>query len=373
MWLSIPSAFAPALECLTPHSASLAAFAQSVTSSGKHTPQAGWSRSWKRDAWMQRLSGLTWEPSTADLGAARWIASLEDCPASRTQSPASASVTTITEVGASVTDQSRTSCESFQRLDPPWSLLKMSQLSLLGDFSDQSEKNYQQWVTESKGRSLLLRKMWARAIGENEFSSSRTGWMTPDVPNGGRTLSPEVVARKGATESGKRQVGLENQSRNWPTPAAQDDNKSPEAYRHMREFKLGRTGAAAETISSLQVKVQVWRTPDTNECGGAQDATKRLEGGHSLRLQDQAHSWPLESLRPVQSTLDGRELSPTTRILNRRLNPAFAAWLMGLPGWWTSPAVTNSVQSEMDAYRLQSALLLSRLRTKRVSNLDKAA
>lgn len=55
--------------------------------------------------------------------------------------------------------------------------------------------------------------------------------------------------------------------------------------------------------------------------------------------------------RPVLSTLDGRELSPTTRILRPRLNPAFAAWLMGLPGWWTSPAVTSSARSAMEPYR----------------------
>ena len=31
-------------------------------------------------------------------------------------------------------------------------------------------------------------------------------WMTPDIPNGGRTRSAEVVAAKGRTEAGKRQV-----------------------------------------------------------------------------------------------------------------------------------------------------------------------
>jgi len=36
-------------------------------------------------------------------------------------------------------------------------------------------------------------------------------WKTPDVPNGGRTMSAEDVAANGATDKGKRQVGLENQ------------------------------------------------------------------------------------------------------------------------------------------------------------------
>lgn len=50
--------------------------------------------------------------------------------------------------------------------------------------------------------------------------------------------------------------------------------------------------------------------------------------------------------------------SPT---LPRRLNPAFAAWLMGIPWWWTNPAVTSCVQSEMASYRFKLRSHLSRL------------
>lgn len=47
-------------------------------------------------------------------------------------------------------------------------------------------------------------------------------WATPVVPNGGRTLSDEDVAAKGATAKGKVQVDLANQIRVWSTPAARD-------------------------------------------------------------------------------------------------------------------------------------------------------
>ncbi|MDF3822977.1 hypothetical protein P3G55_23990, partial [Leptospira sp. 96542] len=44
-------------------------------------------------------------------------------------------------------------------------------------------------------------------------------WMTPNVPNGGRHVPPELVASKGMTEDGqKRTVGLESQSKYWATP-----------------------------------------------------------------------------------------------------------------------------------------------------------
>lgn len=57
----------------------------------------------------------------------------------------------------------------------------------------------------------------------------------------------------------------------------------------------------------------------------------------------------------VQSIHDGRELSPTDRILRRRLNPVFVSWLMGWPTWWTNVGPTACAQSEMASY-------LSRLR-----------
>jgi hypothetical protein len=85
--------------------------------------------------------------------------------------------------------------------------------------------------------------------------------------------------------------------------------------------------------------------------------TERKDGKSRMDMLD----WRAEAFsRPVLSTLDGRELSPTTRTLRPRLNPAFAAWLMGLPGWWTSPAVTSSARSAMEPYRsaLRSQLQL---------------
>lgn len=45
----------------------------------------------------------------------------------------------------------------------------------------------------------------------------------------------------------------------------------------------------------------------------------------------------------------------------RRLNPAFAAWLMGIPWWWTNPGVTSCAQSEMALYRSRLQSRLSRL------------
>jgi len=47
--------------------------------------------------------------------------------------------------------------------------------------------------------------------GGANLADDVTLWKTPDVPNGGRTMSAEDVAANGSTDKGKRQVGLENQ------------------------------------------------------------------------------------------------------------------------------------------------------------------
>lgn len=140
-------------------------------------------------------------------------------------------------------------------------------------------------------------------------------WSTPNVPNGGRSVSAEVVASRGKTENGKRQVGLESEVRHWATPRATDGEK-----------------------------------------GGP-----NCRGGRGDPILPGQACQQMISLHPVHSTLDGRELSPTDRTLRRRLNPAFTCWLMGWPIWWTNPAITNSVKSETELWRSKLASQLSRL------------
>ena len=45
-------------------------------------------------------------------------------------------------------------------------------------------------------------------------------WPTPNMPNGGRTLTDADILAKGNTAKGKRQVGLENMAKLFPTPDA---------------------------------------------------------------------------------------------------------------------------------------------------------
>lgn len=70
--------------------------------------------------------------------------------------------------------------------------------------------------------------------------------------------------------------------------------------------------------------------------------------------------WQAESYsRQDQATADGPQSSQSAPTSRPRLNPAFGCWLMNWPAWWTNPAVTSCVQSEMALYRFRQQRHLS--------------
>ncbi len=306
-WLSIPSKYAPAWECLAkdcePGSPTWASrLASAATLNGKHTQPPSWQRACKTARWMQHLSGPTFSPSTLQPGLAQWISSLRAsrvkiCPLlgsapGSTESAAASSSTSSTSPTLAVRDTSfwRTSAGSLLPPPPLWT--KPKGLST----SARPPASWENWPTAGGMRngSLFQRPTWAPAMGGSDGFAGRgarwdtpdgmpeapntgsnrksqvaglgnqakmfasgnwptpqvgTGenshgqisgdfrnrmeelltapmWMTPNVPNGGRHVPPELVASKGTMEDGtKRTVGLESQTKYWATPKANDAEK----------------------------------------------------------------------------------------------------------------------------------------------------
>ena len=84
MWLHIPTCLLPPeWEGLTSELTGEAAerLAQSATWRSKPRPARYWKRAWRKERYLQRLSGVTCEPSMATRGVEKWLASLEDIPA----------------------------------------------------------------------------------------------------------------------------------------------------------------------------------------------------------------------------------------------------------------------------------------------------
>lgn len=348
MWLYVPasavSACAPESECLTSesglHSSILVSTtALPVTSKGKLLQPRSLSRSWKRAAWMKRLSSLICAPSTASRGVEKWIASLPDSPVNLTLSLVSGK-DSQTNVGYGLT--LRESLAKYNRASSCW---KTSPDLFAPEGLPLASVAWPSSGTTVNGQ-LWRRPMLALRTSEKDFSS----WATPDAntstysngmmgPNirqqAAMWQTPSVQqfeSRKQVGDSERQQL-LGGQAKHWPTPDANADSY--------------RLNGDSQQSKSLEPITRAWSTPCARIVKGGGKTMTRKDGKSRMDMLD----WQAEAYsRPVQSILDGKELSPTTRILRRRLNPAFVAWLMGLPGWWTSPALTSSVRSEMESY-----------------------
>ncbi len=206
------------------------------------------------------------------------------------------------------------------------------------------------------------------SAGDPMLPSMAAQWATPNVPNGGRSVSADIVASRGKTENGKRQVGLESETKHWAPPRASMATNGTDSGSASRQAQGANPG--------LKDQASQWATPTSSDNSNRTTKMAPSHGnGHGKVLAGQACTWPTPVAsddgakvtltahqpgligavasfsHPVLSTIDGRELSPTARTLRPRLNPAFACWLMGWPFWWTNPGITNSVRSEMALFR----------------------
>ncbi|WP_240352273.1 hypothetical protein [Chromobacterium alkanivorans] len=150
-------------------------------------------------------------------------------------------------------------------------------------------------------------------------------------PNGGEKL-PNFIAH------------------NWPTPTAMDSEQS---------------GSANANHKTLHRATSTWPTPAASDSTRGGQQTSRMTGQTLVQTVNSLCS------RPVLSIHDGAELSPTTRTLRQRLNPAFACWLMGWPTWWTNPGRISFAASEMALWRSKLLLDLSRLLGERALHEEK--
>ena len=200
------------------------------------------------------------------------------------------------------------------------------------------------------------------------FASSR-GIMKLDV-----TEKEATVEAKGQTESGKRTVGLESQSRFWQTPntpSGGPNTKSTVTHTGgldldgsvlnwgtptSRDYKDGGSADTVPTNGLLGRQViQNWQTPTANPAtytGGNSPGYECLPG--------QVQSFQSSLQDPAQPN-SGSESSPIIRGLlppyqRKRLNPLFVNWMHGWPTWWTCTEQIPYARQEM-------ALHLSALRS----------
>jgi len=128
----------------------------------------------------------------------------------------------------------------------------------------------------------------------------------------------------------------------WPTPVAQDDNKTPEAHLAM---KARMKGGPRKTITSLNVMVkaterQMWPTPHANCSTGA--GTQGRAGGLNLQtavresfLTPAARDYRSPNAKPYSERGGGKKGEQLPNAIGGQLNPTWVEWLMGFPLGWT--------------------------------------
>jgi hypothetical protein len=172
----------------------------SATWRGKLRSRQFWRRALAMTAWTQPLFGRTFGPSTANRGAAEWVASWPDIRASRSVALG------IDGAGKTLGTCGRTSRGSSARLGRSGSSLKTSPVICGLDFA-RSHASYDAWVTRLRVDCLRRRKS-ARHIGGSGYSC----WPTPDH---------NAAALGCLTDSGY-QKKLSVEANNWRTPLATD-------------------------------------------------------------------------------------------------------------------------------------------------------
>lgn len=204
---------------------------------------------------------------------------------------------------------------------------------------------------------------------------------------------------------------VESESSYWPTTTAQDSVGSgsaayPKTPTHSPGVTLsdaakafsdsakptprvgghGQSGNHQGAMDALEPAAIQWRTPSVPHGGGrTQMPEKRLEGGHTLNLDEQVlgfhrdrqvngqasieasgRLWMTPGAEPSGSTskTTGRSLEKATHLTSQartvmggtaRLNPRFVEWLMGLPIGWTALEPLETV-SFLTWRRLRSGL-----------------
>lgn len=316
---------------------------------------------------------------------AAWIASWRDSHASLTAWPeAEKAQTTIDGSGR----QLRT---AFAELSPDSSSWRTyPACDLLGD----SPLFSQTWPRSGSVSNGIAseRPTLELATNGSEFSSS--GWMTPMVPNGGRSVSAEVVAAKGQTESGKRTVGLESQVRhafatpdcntstksnglmgpnireqaaNWPTPdaAVANDGETPETWQvraNKLKAKHGNGNGAGKPLTIASLEFSSWPTPAARDLK-SESASPLFVERRTTESRGQTLSFTVTHvfLPPAPTAANGLQSSETTDTSRRRLNPAFVCWLMGWPWFWTNPGRISFAAQETALWRCRLRSRLSSL------------
>lgn len=157
------------------------------------------------------------------------------------------------------------------------------------------------------------------AAGGRNLTDEAALWMTPNVPNGGRTANHATQqGRTLVNDKGEKvQLGLEHQARTWPSPTTRMHKGGGDALTR----KDGKS-----RLDMLDWAAEQWSTPRASD--GEKGGPNQSFGAGGIPLPTQAAAFALVDYSlPDRPTPSGPKSAET----RRRLNPLFVEWLMGWP------------------------------------------
>lgn len=309
-------------------------------------PQRLW-RAWKKGGWIRRLSGMTSEPSTLDLGVVLWIASLRATPASPSPSPECALASPT--LGTFGRTSRASSASAHLPSSPSRTCLVMSPSG-----STWSSTTLKRWATSvrafcselrTSGRltavsgSLSWPRVWPTACTADSRSSAKAttttgpershpGTMLTDAirqwatsvasPQANRTTRPIPDERHGAH--------LSAQAVQWPSPTASMATPA-DMVQAMYAGSDPRRPSYAEASA-------LFPTPTAARYGSSQNGINGKGGEFERPSANTPSLFTLASRGSLPSRETPMDGEPTSK-RGLVLNPRFVEALMGLPSGWT--------------------------------------
>jgi hypothetical protein len=135
-------------------------------------------------------------------------------------------------------------------------------------------------------------------------------------------MTPEMAINGGYTESGiKRQIGLENAVKYWPTPTVCGN--------------YNRKGVSKTSGDGLATAVKMWPTPTCQDAEQAGSAKAK-----HLTLHRATQIFPTPGYNDFKSGTgynhgDNKHTPQLRHLSGGQLNPTWVEWLMGWPLGWT--------------------------------------
>ncbi len=344
-WLYVPASEASNSACNSPTIIADRLSEASVTWRGKQEQPQAWSRRWKRGGFITRLSGLTLEPSTAQLGVDAWISSLRATRAKETRSQESAAANSTTAGCSTAPSTSST----------PAGLILSSARTCRGTPTDSLPSQSRLW---SDWAAALRSEYSARPKPEIRCGVSDCSfWPTATVSSQAQTADDPTPRQTGGTTLAGAAIAAMDSM--WPGPTgrdyhAQGASRNPDASANsLASFaqqnwagpkasdpeKAGPNMRGSKGDVPLPAQAMNWAGPAAQNHKGSSEGSIIRQDGKSRAdiLSYQAEQFFHPPSSPDHPTIAAGSTSSTDSpnsnqlSVKRKLNPIFVEALMRWP------------------------------------------